>query len=147
MTDLNCENICRAAQAVADGEPSSLTPVQIEAHLANCVRCRQEIEHLRVLSGLLEAHQRPSETRNIWIHIEPQVRDLTSRPRRDSTWRAFVMLGLVLLGYKLIEMIPDHDVGWPLKLVPVLLTVAVFGYLKENPFKINPELRGGLSDE
>jgi hypothetical protein len=52
------------------------------------------------------------------------------------------MLGLLLLGYKLIEMIPDRDFGLLFKLVPILLTVVVFGYLKENPFKINPELRG-----
>jgi hypothetical protein len=52
-----------------------------------------------------------------------------------------VFLGVLLLGYRLAEMIPDRDFGLVFKLVPVLLVIAAFSYLRENPFKINTELR------
>jgi hypothetical protein len=38
-------------------------------------------------------------------------------------------------------MIPDRDFGLLFKIMPILLVVAFFGYLKVNPFKINTELR------
>jgi hypothetical protein len=38
-------------------------------------------------------------------------------------------------------MVPDRSPGWSFKLVPLLLAVAAFVYLRENPFKINAELR------
>jgi hypothetical protein len=45
-----------------------------------------------------------------------------------------------LVGYKLVEMIPDRGFGLLFKLVPIIFVVAAFGYLKVNPFKINTEL-------
>jgi hypothetical protein len=38
-------------------------------------------------------------------------------------------------------MVPDRDFGFLFKLLPVLLVIAAFSYLRENPFKINTELR------
>ncbi|CAN5768081.1 hypothetical protein BH20ACI3_BH20ACI3_22280 [soil metagenome] len=37
-------------------------------------------------------------------------------------------------------MIPDRHLGLLFKLVPILLVIAAFSYLRENPFKINFEL-------
>jgi len=37
-------------------------------------------------------------------------------------------------------MIPDRDFGLLFKLLPVVLVIAAFTYLKENPFKIHSEL-------
>jgi hypothetical protein len=47
---------------------------------------------------------------------------------------------LLLLGYRLVEMIPDRHLGLLFKLVPILLVIAAFSYLRENPFKINSQL-------
>jgi hypothetical protein len=51
-----------------------------------------------------------------------------------------MFLGALLLGYRLLELLPDRDFSFLFKFVPVLLVIAAFGYLKENPFKINAEL-------
>lgn len=52
-----------------------------------------------------------------------------------------MVLGVLLLGYRIAEMIPDHDFGLVFKFIPVLFVIVAFGYLRENPFKINTELR------
>jgi hypothetical protein len=51
-----------------------------------------------------------------------------------------VILGVLLLGYRIVEMAPDRDFGLLFKLVPVALVIAAFSYLKENPFKVHSEL-------
>jgi hypothetical protein len=37
-------------------------------------------------------------------------------------------------------MLPAREFNWSLKLMPIVLIAALFGALKENPFKINTEL-------
>jgi hypothetical protein len=52
-----------------------------------------------------------------------------------------MLLGGLLLGYRIVEMLPDRHFGVLFKLVPVLFVLAAFTYLRENPFKIDSELR------
>jgi len=51
-----------------------------------------------------------------------------------------VILGLLLLGYCLLEIVPNRHLGLLFKLVPILLVIAAFSYLRENPFRINTQL-------
>jgi hypothetical protein len=37
-------------------------------------------------------------------------------------------------------MIPERDLGFAIKVVPLILVITLFAFLKENPFKINAEL-------
>jgi predicted anti-sigma-YlaC factor YlaD len=139
MSELNCESVCIAAMAQADGHQSEVSAEQIEAHLADCPDCRRVINQLRTLASLLAGQKRQQRNEDIWAGL---VRRLPDAPERTSqTWQPFALLGVLLLGYKLVEMIPDRDFGLLFKLVPVVLIVAAFGYLKENPFKLNAELR------
>jgi hypothetical protein len=139
MTEFNCESVCMAAMALADGYQAEVSAEQIEAHLADCADCRQELSQLRALATLLAGQKRQQQSEHIWAGI---VRRLPDAPQNGSqTWQPFALLGVLLLGYKLVEMIPDRDFGLLFKFVPILFVVAAFGYLKENPFKINANLK------
>lgn len=150
MTELNCENVCLAAMAMMDGAQAALTAEAIEKHLASCPGCREEVEQFKALAGLLDAQERREQVAEVWPMISTRLAELPTSmaggPRKaqnasGAAARAFVLLGLLLLGYKLAEMIPEADLGLVFKLVPLLLVIAVFSYLKENPFKINASLR------
>ncbi len=141
MTGLSCESVCMAAMATADGYQSELSSDQIEAHLAGCFDCRREIGEQQALSRLLDAQERRLRTEDVWTQVERRLPDASPRPSTSQVVYPFVFLGVLLLGYRLAEMIPDRDFGLVFKLVPVLLVIAAFSYLRENPFKINTELR------
>jgi hypothetical protein len=140
MTKLNCESVCMAAMAIADGYQSELSSDQIEVHLADCSGCRLEVGQLRSLSSLLDAQERRRRTENVWKLVEQRLPDAAPEQSTSRAWYPFVLLGVLLLGYRIVEMVPDRDFGLLFKLVPVVLVIAVFTYLKENPFKIHSEL-------
>src|SRR5713226_5748208 len=140
MTKLNCESVCMAAMTIADGYQSELSSDRIEAHLADCSDCRREVGQLRALSSLLDAQERRQRTENVWKRVEQRLPDATPAQSTSQVWRPFMLLGMLLLGYRIVEMIPDRDFGLLFKLVPVVLVIAAFSYLKENPFKIDSEL-------
>ena len=147
MTELNCENVCLAVMATIDGVRSPLPAEVIENHLLSCPGCRAEVKELKELAGLLAAQERRQHVADVWPLISERLDDLAdSGPLKASkasaaAARAFVILGVLLLSYKFAEMIPEANLGLLFKLVPVLLVIAVFSYLKENPFKINASLR------
>ena len=140
MSKLNCESVSMAAMAIADGYQPELSSEQIGTHLENCAVCRREIKQLQELSSLLTTQQRRLRTDNLWGRIERRL--VGARSTRTSTaLPSFIFLGALLLGYRLVELIPDRDFSFFFKFVPVLLVIAAFGYLRENPFEINSELR------
>ena len=141
MTKPNCESVCMAAMAIADGHQSELSSDQIEAHVAGCSDCRRELEQLRTLTSLLDAQARRRRTENVWERVERRLPEATHAQSPSQPWVPFVVLGVLLLGYRAIEMIPDRDLGFLFKLVPILFVIAAFSYLRENPFKIDAELR------
>lgn len=141
MTKLNCESVCMASMAIADGYQSELSSDEIETHLASCADCRREVGQLRALSSLLDAQERRQQTENVWQRVERRLPDASPAQSNSQAGYPFMLLGALLLGYRIVEMVPDRDFGFIFKLVPVLLVIAAFSYLRENPFKINSELR------
>ena len=139
MNELNCESVSMAAMSIEDGSQPELSSEQIKTHLASCADCRRELEQLRLLSTLLNTQERRLRTENLWHKIERGLPNATrTNPSRVSA--SFMFLGALLVGYRLLELIPDRNIGFLFKFVPVLLVIAAFGYLRENPFKINSEL-------
>ncbi len=140
MSDLNCESVSMAAMVIADGHQPELSSEEIETHLASCAECRREVGQLQELSSLLEPQKRRLRTENLWERIEHR---LPHRPRSNASpvLPSLIFLSALLLGYRLLELIPDRDPSFVFKVVPVLLVIAAFTYLRENPFKINCELR------
>lgn len=147
MRTPDCENVCMAAMALADGYQSEWSSSQIEAHLELCSECRREVEDLRALSTLLDAQARRHHTEDVWKRVEPQLsaeRLLASATPERTVSKSrgpFMLLGVLLVGYRIVEMVPDRNLGFLFKLIPVLLVMAAFIYLRENPFKIDTELR------
>lgn len=141
MAEVNCENVRIAAMAIADGEKPPLQADQVEAHFVNCANCRLEIEQLRAMTALLDSQQRHGQRENIWPLVERRLNTTapTSKARLGS--RSFLVLGLLLFGYKVILTLPEHDPGIWFRLLPALFVITVFIYFKENPFKINCELK------
>ncbi len=141
MTETNCDSVCMAAMAIADGYQSELPSDHIEAHLANCSGCRLEVEQLRTLSGFLDSQERRLRTESVWKRVKERLPDASPARATSRARHPFVALGVVLLGYRIVEMVPDRDFGFLFKLVPILFVIAAFSYLKENPFKIATNLR------
>jgi hypothetical protein len=140
MTRADCEITCMSAMAMEEGYVSELSPDQIEAHLAECSDCRREVGQLRALANLLDGQKRRERTENIWDHVEQHLPDALPVRTDSRVVYPFLILGLLLLGYRLVEMIPDRHFGILFKLVPILFVIVAFSYLRENPFKINSEL-------
>jgi len=139
MNELNCESVSMAAMAIADGYQPEFSSEQIGTHLASCADCRQELSQLQKLSSLLDTQERPLRMENLWLELEPRLLNVT----RTSTSRvsvSFMFLGALLLGYRLLELVPDRDLSFLFRFAPVVLVIAAFAYLRENPFKINSEL-------
>ncbi|HEY0428966.1 MAG TPA: zf-HC2 domain-containing protein [Pyrinomonadaceae bacterium] len=135
MRKENCEEILMALMAVFDGETTEYTPEQLNAHTANCAGCRAEIDELQNTFALLKNQERREQNVNLWSSIEPQI-----ETEKQTNWRPFAFLGVFLVVYKLLEMIPASDFGFVFKIVPLVVVIALFVFLKENPFRINTEL-------
>ena len=142
MSLQTCADVMLARMAIADGEKPLLPADLVAAHLEDCAGCRQEVRELETVATVLAGQKRRELSANLWPAISEQLGEqLKSSTAAAAQKRpAFLALGLLLVIYKLVEMIPERDLGLLFKLVPLVFVIAVFGYVKENPFKINLEL-------
>ena len=140
MNEINCENVLMAKMAELDGEKTEITPEQINWHLTECETCRQGSAQLQAADNLLKGQSRREQKSDLWRVIEKRI-----ETRKDSPigWQPFVLMGILLVAYKLLEMLPEENFGLLFKLAPLALITALFAFLKENPFKINTELAHG----
>lgn len=129
----NCEDILLALMAVFDGEKTDFSPEQLKTHTGACDNCRREIEQMQNTFNLLKEQERRGQNADLWSAIEPRIEAKTN-------WRPLAFLIIFLVVYKLLEMLPERDFGLAFKIVPLVSVVALFVFLKENPFKINTEL-------
>ncbi|HEY9405591.1 MAG TPA: zf-HC2 domain-containing protein, partial [Pyrinomonadaceae bacterium] len=127
--EVTCETVCVAAMANADGVQPPLPLAEIEAHLAHCAGCRREVEQLETLSGLLGSRKRSLRPEDLWAGIENRLTAFAAAREPFAVSATFVLLGLLLVAYRLVEMIPERALGWSFKLVPLLAAVAAFVYL------------------
>ncbi len=132
---MNCEDVLIQKSALLDGEKAEFSAAAINAHLVACENCRREIEQLENTILLLDRQERRGQTADLWTAIEKRI-----EAENKTNWQPFVWLAVFLAVYKLVEMIPERDPGWALKIVPFVFAVALFAILRENPFKINTEL-------
>ena len=138
--NINCEDILLAMMAVTDGEEANFSAAQIEIHSANCPNCRQEIEQMQSVDKFFRMQKRREQNVSLWSAIESNI---ITKPEtvKQSNLYLFLLLIVSLIVYKLLEMLPERNFGLSFKIIPIILVVALFAFLKENPFKINTELR------
>ena len=139
MTDINCEKFGLAEMALADGEESPLSREEIETHLRNCDHCRAQVEAVRTFNERWNSQERSLPPANLWPLISERL-DATPESNRAFNWRLLLLFGLPLFGYKILSLVFAAAPTLWSRLVPVILAIAVFAYLKTNPFKINCEL-------
>lgn len=139
MNKINCEDILIQKLALIDGEKADMSEEQITEHLAGCENCRQEIGQMQNTIVLLNKQQRREQDADLWLPVKMRISEKTEIVS-EMKWQAFIVFGVFLVVYKLLELLPERDLGWAFKIVPFVLIVALFGFLKENPFKINTEL-------
>lgn len=137
MKETNCENVLMAMAAVFDGEKTEFSPEELNSHLAACQNCRKEIEEMQTTFDLLKSYERAEHEAVLWNAVENRISAETSSP---ISLKPFIFLGIFLVGYKLLEMIPDEDFGFLFRFVPLVSVIALFVFIKENPFKINAQL-------
>ena len=139
MSEIECRDAILSAMAEFDGEAPLLSSEQVNAHLAVCENCRQEIEQLQATVGFLQMQARREQPADLWRLIEKRI-ESPQIGERQTSWKTFALLTTILVAYKLLEMLPAEEFGFLFKLVPLIFVIALFGFLKENPFKINTRL-------
>ena len=134
MKELSCEDVLMAQMAAADGEQPEFSKELLAAHMAGCTNCQNELEQLQALDHVLAGHTLSEPHVALWPRIENRI----AKPVLG--WKPFALIGLLLVIYKLLEMLPARDLGFAFKLVPLVIVTALFVFIKENPFRINTEL-------
>ena len=138
MTDIDCESVLIAAMALRDGEESPLNAKEIEVHVSKCELCKEELQSLEVIDEVLNSQKRVNTQVDVWPMVNER---LESKAESASFgWRVLLLFGIPLFGYKGLSLLLQTGPSlWP-KLVPLLLVIGIFTYLRTNPFKINSEL-------
>lgn len=136
MKSDECEETIMSMMAEVDGETPILSAEQTARHLSGCEQCRMEIKRQEAVASLLRGRRRRADPVDLWLEIEKRM---GNKPIARTDF--FLLLGAVLVIYKLLEMVPAQDPGFLFKLVPVVFIGALFFFFKENPFKINTELK------
>src|SRR5215471_14039533 len=104
MTDINCESFSVAAMALADGEESPLGQQEIDKHLLQCDRCREEFEQLRATGRHLSSQARLRPQVNLWPQVNERIQATTeSTPSFD--WRLLLLFATPLFGYKFLLLL------------------------------------------
>ena len=136
MKEIACEEVLMAKMAEADGETAELSPEDLELHLTACESCRTEVARMQELHSILQRSSRADASVDLW----PAVNERLAQPGMRISWMPFIVAVVLLLGYKLLEMVPEEDPGMLIKVAPLVIFGALMLFLKENPFKINSEL-------
>jgi hypothetical protein len=147
MNQVSCKNVCLAAMAIADGEKQLILAADIELHVAQCDRCRSEVEQLKAFIDLLNAQRRRERTESVWGRVAERLSRGEQARTASDHWHWFLLLGLFLAGYRGVVAALNWEPGLWFKLAPALLAIAVFVLLRENPFKVNSELQAQTSDQ
>ncbi|HSE15870.1 MAG TPA: hypothetical protein VLB46_02395 [Pyrinomonadaceae bacterium] len=137
MKELSCENVLMAQLAAADGEEPGFSMEHVAAHIAGCANCQHELKQLQALDQLLAGHTFSQPDVDLWPVVQNRIAKSTGFV---IGWQPFVLIGLLLISYKLLEMLPARDLGMAFKLVPLVIVVLLFVFIRENPFRINTEL-------
>ena len=135
MKELTCEDVLMAQMAAADGEEQQFAKEQLAAHVADCANCQHELKQLQALDQLFTGQTLAEPRVDLWPAIENRI-----AKRSTLSWRPFALIGSLLVIYKLLELLPARDLGMAFKLVPLVIVVLLFVFIKENPFRINTEL-------
>jgi hypothetical protein len=140
MKSDECEETILSLMAIYDGESPFISKKQAARHVIGCEQCQMEIKRQEAAANMLLGQKRRADAVSLWPEIEKRISNKAiSKPIMSRNF--FLLLGAILIIYKLLEMIPAQDMDYLFKFIPVVLIAALFYCFKENPFKINTELK------
>jgi|GEM_PF-528181 len=140
MDDEFCLRVRMAAMAMADGEQPDMPRAEIDAHLAACPSCRSEIAAQVAVATRFGGVLRMSPDEDLWPGAM-SVLDAGVGGRRSRTDPRPALLAAVALAlYKIAELAPEQEPLPIIRLAPLLIAAALFLYLRNNPFRIEPGL-------
>lgn len=159
MNQASCESICIAAMAIADGETPKIPLAEIKSHLDQCTVCRTEVEQLNGVTALLDGSRRSEMPVDVWAGLAASIghanrADQVNQanranranraertPKASENWPWLLALGLLLAGFRIAGTVFEWKADLWFTLAPVLLAIAVFWLLRENPLRVNSELQ------
>ena len=136
-----CEKVRLSAMVILDGEIPPLSVKELDEHLKSCVDCRRELEQQKVVIRLLDEQNRQLITEDVCSRVAATIEELRVKPESRQRLGLFIVLGLILLVYKVIEVLPNFTSGLVIKMLPLVPVFVFFVLLKENPFKVNQNLK------
>jgi predicted anti-sigma-YlaC factor YlaD len=140
MSKEHCEKIRISTMAILDGEKPLLLADEVDEHTRSCAHCRRELEQQKQTAALLHGQTRRVFAEDLWPTVAASIEPL-SKPNHPRELPLFVMLGLFLLAYKIIGVLPGFHASVLTKLVPLVIVFVFFSLLKQNPLTINQNLR------
>jgi anti-sigma factor RsiW len=110
---MNCTSLENSLITYLDGKASPAERRGVEAHLAECVACRERAEQFRMLFGVLDEWQAPPPSPNFDAAVRARVAQV---PARGSFWvwllpsprAAFALTAVVLLSLWLSSVRPSR---------------------------------------
>jgi predicted anti-sigma-YlaC factor YlaD len=135
-----CEKVRISAMTILDGEEPILSVNEVNEHIEHCADCRHELEQQKQVDAILHGQNRRTFAENVWPTIAARI-ERSAKPNRLSELLLFVLLGIFLLAYKIIEVLPGITPSVTIKLVPLAIVFVFFRVLKQNPLEIRPNLR------
>lgn len=137
MSEIECEKIQMGIMARIDSEVSVVSDEQIGFHLDACGACRNQVEQLKTTDQILKRQERLEQDADLWPAIQKQI---VGNRHSKMSWQPFLLVSLLLVAYKLFEMLSQEAPDFALKLLPLTIAIGLFVAIKENPFRVNPEL-------
>lgn len=129
-----CDEVRLAALAHLDGEPARLTADDVAAHTAGCGPCRAAIAGLTTLHRALEHENYERLDIDLWPDVRQRLGSASSY--RGAEVAAFLGLTAVLVAWRLAQLLLDWPAPVVNSIVPLVLIVAVVGWITGDPFAI-----------
>ena len=136
-----CEKVQLSAMVILDGEIPPLSVKELDEHLKSCADCRRELEQQKVVIGLLEEQSRRLITEDVCSRVAATIEESRVKLNSRQGLGLFIVLGLILLAYKIIEVLPNFTTGLVIKMIPIVSVFVFFLLLKQNTFKVNKNLK------
>jgi hypothetical protein len=135
MNKPSCEEMQMAAMAIEEGQVPEIPGPLVREHLNQCAACRDAAAAMSSTLATLARQTRRRHPADLWPAIQGEV-----APRPAGAW-PYVVLSVLLVVYKLIELVPDRQWSAAIQIVPVLIGFGLFRILRQSPFQIATELR------
>ena len=119
----DCEEIGSLISGYIDGELDPEQRAQVEAHLAECGACRDEVARYREMAEVVDTMRFREPPDDVWRQYWQGV---YNRLERGTGWVIFVIGLAVLVAFGVYEFVTDPGVG---ALVKVLVATPIVGLI------------------